>query len=92
MSGGVGGNGKLTRSSSGLSPETNTKFEKIFFVSVALTLVPLGTKLLELLAQFLIRSPCTLSGTSVEDSILSSREDATGALRACIKVKRHVHV
>jgi len=61
MSGGVGENGKLTRSSNGLSPETNTKFEKIFFVSVALTLVPLGTKLLELLAQFLIRSPCTLS-------------------------------
>jgi len=92
MSGGVGENGQLTRSSNGLSPETNTKFERIFFVSVALTLVPLGTKLSDLLAQFLIGSPGTLSVHLRGDSILWSREDVTGALRACIKLKRHVHV
>jgi len=48
---GVGAHGQLTRGSNGLSPETNTNAQRI---------LPLGTKLLELPAQFLIGSPRTL--------------------------------
>jgi hypothetical protein len=62
--GGVGANGPLTRGSNGLSPGTKYKRSKIAFAvtSIALSLVPLGTKLLELPAQFLIGSPGTLGG------------------------------
>jgi len=61
-SGVVGAHGQLTRSSNRVSPETNTNAQRILlmFTSIALTLVPLGTKLLELPAQFLTGSPGTL--------------------------------
>jgi len=62
-SGGVGAHGQLTRSSNGLSPETNTNAQRILLVSIALTLVFLGTKLLEVPAQFLIGSLGTLTET-----------------------------
>ena len=44
------------------SPETKSKRSKnaFAFTSIALTLVPLGTELLEISAQFLIGSPGTL--------------------------------
>ena len=46
------------------SPGTKYNRSKIVFAvtSIALTLVPLGTKLLEIPAQFLIGSPGTLAG------------------------------
>ena len=60
----MGAHGQLTRDSKVLSPETKYKRSKNVFAitSIALTLVPPGTKLLEIPAQFLIGSPGTLSG------------------------------
>jgi len=65
--GGVGANGPLTRGSNGLSPGTKYKRSKNVFAvtSIALTLVPLGTKLLDISAQFLIGSPGTLLSSGV---------------------------
>jgi len=54
-SGGVGAHGQLTQGSSGLRVLKQIQTLKEFFdvTFIALTLVPLGTRLLELSAQFL---------------------------------------
>ena len=55
--------GLVTKGTILRSPETKYKRSKnaLAFTSIALTLVPLGTKLLEISAQFLIGSPSTLT-------------------------------
>jgi len=61
--GGVGAQGQLTRGANWRSPETKYKRSRIVFAvtSIALTLVSLGAKLLELPAQSVVGSPVTLS-------------------------------
>ena len=57
----MGAYGQLTRGSNGLSPKTKYKRSKNAFAvsSIALSLAPLGTKLLELPAQSPVGSTCT---------------------------------
>jgi len=59
-SGGVGAHGQLTRSSNGLSPDSNTNAQRILFLSCLLRSPRYSLVLLELPAQFLIGSPGTL--------------------------------
>jgi len=62
----VGAKGMVTKGAILRSPGTKyTRSKNVFaFTSIALTLVPLGTKLLEISAQFLIGSPCTLAAAT----------------------------
>jgi len=88
-SGGVGAHGQLARSSNGLSPETNTNAQRILFMSIALTFVPLDTKLLELPAQFLIGSPGTLpvalqSWMTIKKTEISAQHEFLKQVKLCV--------
>jgi len=75
----VGAEGMVTKGKNLRSPETKNKRSKnaFAFTSIALTLVPLGTKLLEISAQFLIGSPGTLGERLKTDEIRRSLGRAT---------------
>jgi len=76
----VGAEGMVTKGAMFVVLELNTNNQRISFLqnafaltSIALTLVPLGTKLLEISAQFLIGSPSNLPATPTVHSTTISR-------------------